>query len=137
MINKAIVQGRLTRDPELRRTASDVPVASFTVAWSEKYKETETQLFLDCTAWRHTGEFVNNFFRKGQEVVVEGKLHTDKWQDKDGNNRTSIKMTVEQAHFCGPKQDGQSASTPAPSTFDSPSDGDFTPIMVSDDDLPF
>jgi len=97
------LQGRLTRDPELRTTQSGVSVCSFTVAWSEKYKETETQLFLDCTAWRNTGEMVSKYFSKGKEIIVEGKLNTEKWQDRDGNNRTTIKMTVDHVHFCGPK----------------------------------
>lgn len=100
------LQGRLTRDPELRHTQSGTAVCSFTVAWSEKYKETETQLFLDCTAWRNTGEMVSKYFSKGKEIIVEGKLNTEKWKDRDGNNRTSIKMTVDRVHFCGPKENG-------------------------------
>lgn len=107
MINKVILQGRLTRDPELRYTQSGVAVCSFTVAWSETYKGNETQLFMDCTAWRGTGELVSNHFFKGKEIVVEGRLETQKWQDRDGKNRSTIKMMVDRAHFCGPK-DSQS-----------------------------
>jgi single-strand DNA-binding protein len=112
MLNQFVLQGRLTRDPELRTTQSGTSVCSFTVAWSEKYKETETQLFMDCSAWRGTGEMVSKYFTKGKEILVEGKLRTDKWKDKDGNDRTSIKMTVERVHFCGPKGGSSSAAVP-------------------------
>ena len=110
MLNHTTLQGRLTRDPELRNTQSGTPVCSFTVAWSEKYKETETKLFLNCTAWRGTGEMVSRYFVKGKEIVVEGKLSTRDWEDKDGNNRTSTEMTVERVHFCGPKDGNESGS---------------------------
>lgn len=105
MVNYCVLQGRLCADPELRHTQSGVPVCSFRVAWSEKYKETETKLFLDCTAWRGTGELIAKHFVKGKEIVVEGKLSTREWQD-DGNKRTKIEMTVERVHFCGSKQSG-------------------------------
>lgn len=106
MLNLTIVQGRLCADPEIRTTQSGVPVCSFRVAWSEKYKETETKLFLSCTAWRGTGEFVEKYFRKGQEIIVRGKLQTRERTDKEGNNRTTNEMTVDEASFCGPKQGG-------------------------------
>ena len=106
MMNHMALQGRLTRDVELRQTQSGVAVASFTVAWSEEYKDNKTQLFLDCTAWRQTAEFVDKYFSKGQEVAVEGRLETQKWVADDGQNRSTIKMTVDKVHFCGPKQDG-------------------------------
>ena len=104
MINRAVLQGRLTRDPELSTTQSGVEKTSFTVAWSEKYKETETKCFLSCIAWRQTGVFVNQYFKKGQEIVVEGKLSTRSYEDKNGNNRTVTELTVDKAHFCGPKE---------------------------------
>jgi single-strand DNA-binding protein len=133
MVNHMVLQGRLTRDPELRTTQSGTSVCSFTVAWSEKYKETETQLFMDCSAWRGTGEMVSKYFTKGKEILVEGKLRTDKWKDKDGNDRTSIKMTVERVHFCGPK-DGSTPAASAPV----PSDGHSDFAEVEDDgELPF
>lgn len=113
MLNLMVLQGRLTRDPELRNTQSGTPVCSFTLAWSEKIKENETQLFLDCTAWRGTGELISKHFSKGKEIIVKGKLNTEKWQDKDGNNRTSIKMTVDEFNFCGPKDGSAPASAPA------------------------
>ena len=105
MLNKTILQGRLVRDVEMRTTQSGVAVASFTVAWSEKYKETETKCFLPCTAWRNTGEFISKYFSKGQEIIVEGQLSTRTYVDKDGNNRSVLELTVDKAHFCGSKSD--------------------------------
>lgn len=110
MVNRTIVQGRLVRDPETRTTTSGVSVVSLTVAWSEKYKETETKLFLNCTAWRNTGEFISKYFSKGQEIIVEGKLSTRDYTDRDGNKRSVTELTVDQAHFCGPKQGGGDTS---------------------------
>jgi single-strand DNA-binding protein len=118
MINKMILQGRLVRDPDARSTQTGIPVAAFTVAWSEKYGETETQLFLDCTAWRGTAELVCKYFHKGKEIVVEGRLETQKWQDKDGNNRSTIKMTADRVHFCGSKADNDAGAVAGAGTAD-------------------
>ena len=142
MLNKTTLQGRLVRDPETRTTQSGVSVASFTVAWSEKYKETETKCFLPCAAWRNTGEFVQKYFSKGQEIVVEGQLSTREWTDKEGNKRSSIELTVDKAHFCGPKHDAQPYSSTAPAansgaSYAPSSSGDFVNVSVNDDDLPF
>jgi single-strand DNA-binding protein len=130
MINQLILQGRLTRDPELRTTQSGVAVTSFTVAWSEKYKETETKLFLNCTAWRGTAEFVEKYFKKGQEILVRGKLSTRDWQDKEGNNRQSTELTADEVTFCGPKQDGGTFNT----SYDTAAT--FSDVE-SDEELPF
>ena len=105
MVNLYVLQGRLTKEVETK-TVGDASLCSFTVAWSEKYKDKETQLFMDCQAWRGTADFISKFFGKGQEIIVVGKLHTEKWQDKDGNNRSNIRMTVESANFAGAKADG-------------------------------
>ena len=83
MINSVVIQGRLARDPEIKTTQSGSAVANFTVCWSDKYKETETKLFLPCKAWRGTAEFVGKYFRKGQEVAVDGRLIAEEWE-KDG-----------------------------------------------------
>lgn len=105
MLNKAIVQGRLVRDPDLRRTPNGTAVCSFTVAWSETVKDRENKLFLDCVAWQGTAELLCKYFTKGKELVVEGKLGTRKWQDKNGNDRVSTELTVDRVHFCGKKED--------------------------------
>lgn len=132
MINHMTLQGRLTRDPELRHTNSGVPVCSFTVAWSEKYKEQETKLFMPCTAWRATGEMVSRNFFKGKEIAVEGKLSTRDWTDNEGNKRQAIELSVDRVHFCGPKE-GAGGNAPEPSASQTQ---DF--IELNDDgELPF
>lgn len=130
MLNHTVLQGRLTRDPELRNTQSGTPVCSFTVAWSEKFKETETKLFLNCTAWRGTGDMVSKYFSKGKEIIVEGKLSTREWTDKEGNKRSTNEMVVDRVHFCGPR-DGGPAGSPI-----NVSAGEFTE-EPDDGELPF
>lgn len=144
MLNHATIQGRLTRDPELRQTQSGMSVAGFTVAWSEKYKETEQKLFMPCVAWGKQGEFVANYFVKGQETIVEGKLVTRKWEDKNGNNRETVELIVDRIHFCGPKQDRAGGGTDwAPrdrQLYSLPPSGygnGFVPAVDMDEDLPF
>lgn len=109
MVNKLILQGRLVADPELRQTQSGASVCSFRVAWSEKYKETETKLFLPCTAWRGTGEMIAKHFSKGKEIILEGKISTRSWKDNNGNDRQTTELTVERAHFARSKSDGGGA----------------------------
>ena len=104
MINKMILQGRLTADPEIKQTQSGVSCASFTVAWSEKYKEIETKCFQRCKAWRGTADFLGKYFAKGQEIVVCGKMVTEEWE-KDGQKRSAQILSVDDVHFCGKKQD--------------------------------
>lgn len=125
MVNKAILQGRLCADPELRHTQSGTAVCSFRVAWSEKYKERENKLFLACSAWGATGETVNNYFRKGQEILVDGRLETRDWNDKEGNKRSSIEMTADKVHFCGPKQTESNYSGPESAFSELDDDGDL------------
>lgn len=136
MLNHAVIQGRLVAGPELRTTQSGVAVCSFRVAWSETYKEAETRLFLTCTAWRGTGELIAKQFTKGKEIVVEGKLSTRDWTDKEGGRRQAIEMTVDRAHFCGPK-DGAASK---PRAAGRPVDVDAAQFSGLDDDdgeLPF
>ena len=132
MVNKLILQGRLVADPELRQTTSGTNVCSFRVAWSEKYKETETKLFISCTAWRGTGEMIAKHFSKGKEIILEGKLYTSFWKDNNGNDRQTTELTVERAHFSGSKADGIGASY-QPDV----SGADFTEMDGDDGDLPF
>lgn len=113
MVNRMVLQGRLCADPEMRTTQSGTLVCSFRVAWSEKYKERETKLFLECTAWGSAGEMISKNFSKGKEIVVEGKLSTRDWEDKQGNKRQSVELTVERVHFCGPKDGSAPVSAPA------------------------
>lgn len=131
MVNKMILQGRLTADPELRQTQSGISVIEFTVAWSEKYNEIETKCFLRCRAWRGTAEFISKYFTKGQEIVVDGKIITEKWE-KDGQPQNRTICDVEKVHFCGNKANNVNA-TP---TTENATQGDFKPVD-NDDDLPF
>ena len=130
MLNKTIIQGRLVRDVELRQTMTGTPVASFTVAWSEKYKETERKLFMPCVAWGNNADFVTKYFVKGQEICVEGYLTSRQWTDGDGNKRETIELTVDKAHFCGKREAVPSINMPE-------CDADFKDIDNKDDDLPF
>lgn len=132
MINHLTLQGRLTRDPELRQTAGGVPVCSFTVAWSEKYKDQETRLFMPCTAWRATGEMISKNFSKGREIAVEGRLSTREWTDNEGGKRSVIELTVDRVHFCGPKPAEGSNAPESPS----PNNQDFMELN-EDGELPF
>lgn len=131
MINRTIIQARLCKDTELRMTPGGKSVCSFTVAWSEKIKETEHQLFLDCVAWDKNAEFVARNFKKGQEVIVDGKMVTRKWQDKDGGTRQKNELILDRIHFCGPKKDDQPVSHGGYS-------GGFQPVLDAESDvLPF
>lgn len=115
MVNKTILQGRLTKDPELKQTQSGVSMLLFTVAWSERYKETETKCFLLCKAWRQTAEFINTYFSKGQEIVLEGHMVTEEW--KEGENVTLCQ--IDRAHFCGPRTNkAQEGEKPKPAADD-------------------
>lgn len=133
MINHMTLQGRLTRDPDLRQTKSGVSVCSFTVAWSEKRKDTETKLFMPCTAWRSTADMISRNFSKGREIAVEGKLSTRDWTDNDGNKRSAIEMSVDLVHFCGPKPADVSNDTERSAL----PKNDFAEITDDGGELPF
>lgn len=102
MLNVAIIMGRLTRDPELRRTNSGKPVVSFTVAVDRDYapegQEKETD-FIDCVAWNGTAEFVDKYFKKGSMIVVSGRLQLRNWTDKDGNKRRTAEILASNVYF--------------------------------------
>ena len=102
MLNKIVLMGRLTRDPELRKTGNGTAVTSFTLAVDRDYKpqdgERETD-FIDIVAWRGTGEFVSKYFSKGRMAVVEGRLQVRDWKDKDGNKRRSTEVIADSVYF--------------------------------------
>lgn len=124
MLNNLILQGRLTRDVESGTTNSGVTYANFTVAWSEKYGETEQKLFMNCKAWRSTAELLVKHFKKGDELVVEGRLLTENYE-KDGETKSIIKLSVDKVHFTYGKKDAVATNTVA----------ELEP--VDNDDLPF
>ena len=131
MLNKTILMGRLTRDPELRTTQTGTPVASFTLAVDRGYKRDETD-FINIVAWRNTAEFVSKWFKKGQLMAVSGRLQSRSYTDKDGNNRTVTEVVADEAFFADSKNSSQ---TGAPNVVcDEP---EFDEISMDDGDLPF
>ena len=109
MLNHIVLMGRLTRDPELRRTGSGTAVASFTLAVDRDFSgkdstEKETD-FIDCVAWRQTGEFVSKYFSKGQMAVVSGRLQIRGWTDKEGNKRRTAEVVADNVYFGDSKKE--------------------------------
>ena len=147
MLNKIILMGRLTRDPELRRTGSGTAVTSFSLAVDRDFKsqsgEKETD-FIDIVAWRSTAEFVSKYFTKGRVAVVEGRLQIRDWTDKDGGKRRSAEVVADNVYFGDSKRDGADSygapaySAPA-SRASAPMGGhsDFAEIGEEDGELPF
>ena len=150
MLNHITIMGRLTRDPELRRTGSGVAVASFTLAVDRDFGknengEKETDV-IDCVAWRQTGEFVSKYFTKGRMAVVSGRLQIRPWTDKDGNKRRTAEIVADNVYFGDSRRDGDTAggySAPAAGSFGGYSAPAAAPAsdfaMLEDDDaqLPF
>ena len=158
MLNHIVIMGRLTREPELRRTATGTAVASFTLAVDRDFGkgengERETD-FIDCVAWRQTGEFVSKYFTKGRMAVVSGRLQIRNWTDKEGNKRRTAEVVADNVYFGDSKRDGEtggngyapaannygSYGAPAAPAYSAPASApasDFT--MLDDDDaqLPF
>ena len=115
MLNHITIMGRLTRDPELRRTGSGVAVASFTLAVDRDFGknengERETD-FIDCVAWRQTGEFVSKYFTKGRMAVVSGRLQIRSWTDKDGNKRRTAEVVADNVYFGDSKRDSDNSGS--------------------------
>ena len=150
MLNHITIMGRLTRDPELRRTGSGIAVASFSVAVDRDFgknengeKETD---FIDCVAWRQTGEFVAKYFAKGRMAVVSGRLQIRPWTDKDGNKRRTAEVVADNVYFADSKREGEStgASYSAPAGgfggYAAPAASPASDFAMLDDDdaqLPF
>ena len=161
MLNRIIIMGRLTRDPELRHTQTGTAVASFTLAVDRDFKDKSTGErstdFIDVVAWRQTGEFVSRYFTKGRMAVVEGRLQIRDWTDKDGGKRRSAEIVADNVYFGDSKRDGDGgyqssgyasggyaspaapAASAAPSGYGAPSMGGDQFAELSDDDgeLPF
>ena len=142
MLNKVFIMGRLTRDPELRRTQTGTPVASFSLAVDRDFKDKatgeRTTDFIDVVSWRNTAEFVSRYFTKGRMAVVEGRLQMRDWTDKDGNKRRSAEVIVNSIYFGDSKKDGDS-STGNYRAAGAPVDvsaSDFTDVE-DDGELPF
>ena len=138
MINKVILMGRLTRDPEMRHTNSGTPVTSFSVAINNGYGEKQQTDFVNCVAWNKTAEFVTKNFTKGKMIIVIGRITTRSWETQDGKRAYATEVVANEVNF------GESKTSPqlnTPQTAAQPpmqdDDDDFTPLDEEDDDLPF
>ena len=124
MLNHIVIMGRLTRDPELRRTGSGVAVASFTLAVDRDFGnresgERETD-FIDCVAWRQTGEFVSKYFQKGSMAVVSGRLQIRSWTDKEGNKRRTAEVVADNVYFGESKRSNEGGNSFGGNTYSAP-----------------
>ena len=156
MLNRIVLMGRLTRDPELRYTQSQLPVVSFAIACDRDFggrdgAEKQTD-FIDVVVWRNTAEFVTRYFRKGQMIAVSGRLQSRKWQDNQGNNRTTYEVVADEVFFADSKKDNsgyessyqtQSYTRSAPAASEPPRMEQPKPATSAydaysdDDELPF
>ena len=161
MLNHITIMGRMTRDPELRRTGNGTAVASFTLAVDRDFsgkdsKEKETD-FIECVAWRNTAEFVSKYFSKGRMAVVSGRLQVRKWKNKEGENRYTTEVLAENVYFADSKKEASSDNSAgasggygnsynggydggynAPEYPEYPAPGNDYPVMDIDDaQLPF
>ena len=143
MLNHITIMGRLTRDPELRRTGSGVAVANFTLAVDRDFggrhggeKETD---FIDCVAWRQTGEFVSKYFTKGRMAVASGRLQIRSWTDDKGNNRRTAEVVADNVYFGDSKNSNAGNSFENPGNYTAPAmpASDFAMLNDDDSQLPF
>lgn len=150
MLNHITIMGRLTRDPELRRTGGGVAVASFCVAvdrdFADKQSGEKETDFIDCVAWRQTGEFVSKYFKRGKMIVVSGRLQIRSWTDNNGNKRRSAEVVADNCYFAESKKDseGGQQSNSHNNNFGSYNDGaggvpasDYAMLEDDDEQLPF
>lgn len=133
MLNKAILMGRLTADPELKHTQNNIPVTSFTLAVDRSFGKEKQTDFLDIVAWRNTAEFVAKWFRKGMLVAVSGRLQTRTWEDKQGNKRKTVEVVADEVFFAEGKRGQEEEGSGAFPLL--PPDEDFLP--GDDIELPF
>lgn len=135
MLNKIILMGRLTRDPELRRTATGTAVTSFVLAVDRDFKNQNGEKdvdFIECTAWRGTAEFVSKYFAKGRVAIVEGRLQISDWVDKEGSKRRTAEVMAENVYFGDSKHKGEYSPVTA-----QPVSAELTEIGEEDGELPF
>ncbi|MBQ7353765.1 MAG: single-stranded DNA-binding protein [Clostridia bacterium] len=131
-LNKAILGGRLTADPELKQTPQGVPVTSFSIAVNRKGKDAQAD-FINCVAWRQTAEFICRYFKKGSSICISGSIQTRTWNDQQNNKRYATEVVAEEAFFVDSKTEGVMGDEPAFQTQSAPK---FEEVN-GDDDLPF
>ncbi|MBO5984955.1 MAG: single-stranded DNA-binding protein [Rikenellaceae bacterium] len=142
MLNKAILMGRLTADPELRKTSGDVSVTTFTLAVNRSFTRQGEQAqtdFIDIVAWRNTAEFAAKWFTKGMQVAVSGKIQTRTWEDKQGNKRKSVEVVADEVFFADSKRgDAPARDSMMGEPFDlGRAPASAFPMPEDDSDLPF
>lgn len=150
MLNHITIMGRFVRDPELRRTGSGIAVASFTLAVDRDFKSSnggdKEVDFIDCVAWRQTGEFVSKYFTRGRMAVVSGRLQIRSWTDKDGNKRRTAEVVADNVYFADSKSENAASGTQqsAPASYGTPAysapnypASDFAMLEDDDAQLPF
>ncbi len=143
MINKAILMGRLTRDPELRHTNSGTPVCSFSIAIDNGYGENRTTDFINCVAWNKTAEFVEKYFTKGRMIIVVGRIQTRTWEGQDGKKNYATEVVASEVSFGESKRNAEdggftpsAASSVAVPEMPTDTEDDFV-TLETNDDLPF
>lgn len=141
-MNRAVLVGRLTKDPELMTTTNGVYVCKFTVACDRQYTQNgERQSdFIQCIAWRQQAEFISKYFKKGHRIALDGSIQTRTWNDQNGNKRYATEVVVDHAEFAQSKSDNAASQTGiiVESTREQTPSNDFDTFMpISDDDLPF
>lgn len=147
MLNEIVVMGRMVRDPELRRTGNGTAVASFTLACerdvASKDAEKKEVDFIDCVAWRGTGESVAKYFTKGRLAAVTGRLQFREWTDKDGKKRRNAEILVDRIYFCGSKESGAKDGSGTDNGYSTPAyqapapAANFAELDGEDGQLPF
>ena len=138
MLNHITAAGRLTKDPELRRTQNGVAVASFTIACDRDIKDASGNKqtdFIDCVAWRNTAEFADKYFTRGRMVIVSGRLQMREWTDKNGNKRRNAEILAENVYFADSKRAVE--NTEKNETKEAAQTVDFDQVEIDDDELPF
>lgn len=141
-LNRVTISGRLSRDLELRRTQSGTAVASFTLAVDGDFKDKQTgerpTYWIDCVAWSTTAEFMSRYIRdKGRMVVLDGRLQTRAWTDKDGNKRKSVEVVADHVYFGYSRLSGEGARERGVYSTPIEPDGEFSELTGDDGDLPF
>lgn len=129
-MNKVILKGRLTASPELKTTTSEIYVTDFSIAVNRRFNKEQTD-FINCQAWRNTAEFITKYFTKGQEILVIGELHIEKYE-KDGETKYITRVVVDEVEFCGSKSENKNADAP----YSENGIKNFQEV-AADDDLPF
>lgn len=121
MLNQVTLMGRMTRDPELKYTANEKAVVSFTIAVDRDYKGEDAADFIDCVAWNKTADMVDRYFHKGERIIVSGRIQTRTWETNDGKKRKATEVIADRVYFVESKR-GDTAHKPEP--FDEIGDGD-------------